>query len=150
MFLPLLATFLTSISEHSPPIFTYLVRTSFNICHQLPSLAKVHKYSGTRLELVRYAVRGKAGWTAPRNLLTLLERSRASQATDKRDKLYAYLGLARDDYELLPSYYPHTTVRDVFTKAAKRIVASDSLHILSRAVYYCYAGREAGTLLLPS
>ena len=53
----------------------------------------------------------------PLRLLSILSNFRDLEATDPRDKIFAFLSLAEDDLGLAPDYY--ADARDVFTQAAK-------------------------------
>lgn len=60
-----------------------------------------HTKAMTELSILRHAVKQNR----PLNLLELLKRSIASEATDPRDKVYALLGIFSDvNGELRPNY----------------------------------------------
>ncbi|KAH9203545.1 hypothetical protein DL95DRAFT_502736 [Leptodontidium sp. 2 PMI_412] len=56
----------------------------------------------------------------PLRLLSILSNFRDLEATDPRDKIFAFLNLAEDNLGLAPDYYANA--RDVFTEAAKAMI----------------------------
>ena len=56
----------------------------------------------------------------PLRLLSILSNFRDLEATDPRDKIFAFLSLAEDDLGLAPDYY--ADARDVFTQATKAMI----------------------------
>ena len=56
----------------------------------------------------------------PLRLLSILSNFRDLEATDPRDKIFAFLNLAEDDLGLAPNYY--ADAREVFTQAAKAMI----------------------------
>jgi hypothetical protein len=59
------------------------------------------------------------------DLLDLLEHSRSCGASDKRDHVYAFMGLVNQKYNLEVKYDNHITANDVFTQAARHIIETD-------------------------
>ena len=82
------------------------------------------------------------------DLSPLLELSRKLEASDPRDRVYAFLGLAHKEYgTLIPDYSPRKTVVHVLTDAAKSIIECEkSLGILEGV----YRGRVNLGLYLPT
>jgi hypothetical protein len=65
------------------------------------------------------------------DLLDLLEHSRSCGASDKRDHVYAFMGLVDQQYGLEPNYDNHIKPTDVFTQTARHIIQRDgNLRIL--------------------
>jgi hypothetical protein len=68
-----------------------------------------------------------------RDLRTLLTHSRRCETSDKRDHIYAFLGLATYDYGLQADYSSKVTPEAVFTQLTRRIIETDrDLHILGQ------------------
>jgi hypothetical protein len=61
------------------------------------------------------------------NILTMLWHSRFREASDSRDHVYAFLGIARDNYGLVIDYSPQTTLEEVFTEMTRKIISHDGL-----------------------
>jgi len=82
------------------------------------------------------------------DLRPLLEISRKLKASDPRDRVYAFLGLAHKEYgTLIPDYSPRKTVVHVLTDAAKAIIEIEkSLGVLEGV----YRGRVNLGLYLPT
>jgi hypothetical protein len=67
----------------------------------------------------------------PPDLITLLQHSRNCAASDPRDRVYAFIGLAQSSYNIIPDYTSRNTVEKVLIETAKSIIRHDrSLHIL--------------------
>ncbi|KAK0735344.1 heterokaryon incompatibility protein-domain-containing protein [Apiosordaria backusii] len=70
----------------------------------------------------------------PFGLMDLLSQSRHLQSSDSRDRIYAFLGLVREDYGIVPDYSPENTMERLLVDIATRIVLQDrTLDILSDA-----------------
>ncbi|KAK4201968.1 putative heterokaryon incompatibility protein [Triangularia verruculosa] len=70
----------------------------------------------------------------PFDLMDLLSQSRHLQSSDARDRIYAFLGLVREDYGILPDYSPENTMEKLLVDIATRVVLQDrTLDILSDA-----------------
>ncbi|KAL2135317.1 hypothetical protein VTI74DRAFT_8970 [Chaetomium olivicolor] len=70
----------------------------------------------------------------PCDLLELLARSRHLRSTDARDRVYAFLGLVREDYGIVPDYSPENGIERLLVDVARRVVMRDrTLDILSYA-----------------
>ncbi|KAF5657240.1 hypothetical protein FCIRC_13333 [Fusarium circinatum] len=82
------------------------------------------------------------------DLRVLLRHARNFQASDTRDKIYAFVGLARDDYGFKPSYSDENTAVDVHSDAARRIVEID--RDLNYVLEQSFVGRRDLGLFLPS
>jgi hypothetical protein len=66
--------------------------------------------------------------------LNLLRHSRKCQASDLRDKVYAFFGLADPHYGIIPDYSPRNTLDMVFTETTRRIILHENkLDILAHA-----------------
>ncbi|RSL77844.1 hypothetical protein CEP52_017684, partial [Fusarium oligoseptatum] len=82
------------------------------------------------------------------DLRVLLRHARNFQASDTRDKIYAFVGLARDDYGFKPSYSHENTAVDVHSDAARRIVEID--RDLNYVLEQAFVGRRDLGYFLPS
>ncbi|VBB75514.1 Putative heterokaryon incompatibility protein [Podospora comata] len=70
----------------------------------------------------------------PFDLMDLLSQSRHLQSSDSRDGIYAFLGLVRESYGIIPDYSPENTMERLLVDIATRIVLQDkTLDILSDA-----------------
>ncbi|KAK3326178.1 heterokaryon incompatibility protein-domain-containing protein [Apodospora peruviana] len=83
----------------------------------------------------------------PYDLMDLLSQSRHLQSTDSRDRIYAFLGLVRQDYGIVPDYSPGNTITKLLVDVAVKIVSHDRrLDVLS----YACAARGPLSQELPS
>ncbi|KAF5533467.1 heterokaryon incompatibility 6 OR allele [Fusarium napiforme] len=82
------------------------------------------------------------------DLRVLLRNARNFQASDPRDKIYAFIGLARNDYGFNPSYSPENTPVHVHSDAARRIVEIDK--DLNYVLEQAFVGRRDLGFFLPS
>ncbi|SCV34347.1 uncharacterized protein FFB14_04828 [Fusarium fujikuroi] len=82
------------------------------------------------------------------DLRALLHHARNFHASDTRDKIYAFVGLARDDYGFEPSYSHENTAVDVHSDAARRIVEIDK--DLNYVLEQAFVGRRDLGFFLPS
>ncbi|KAG4262314.1 hypothetical protein FPRO03_10544 [Fusarium proliferatum] len=82
------------------------------------------------------------------DLRVLLRHARNFQASDTRDKIYAFVGLARDDYGFEPSYSQENTAVHVHSDAARRIVEIDE--DLNYVLEQAFVGRRDLGFFLPS
>ncbi|KAH8668382.1 hypothetical protein BX600DRAFT_510481 [Xylariales sp. PMI_506] len=81
------------------------------------------------------------------DLKSLLQHSRNCEASDSRDRVYAFLGLASEGYGIIPDYSDGNTIKDILIETAKGIVRVDkSLDILQ----YVHCNREKLGHSLPS
>ncbi|KAK3685357.1 heterokaryon incompatibility protein-domain-containing protein, partial [Podospora appendiculata] len=70
----------------------------------------------------------------PYDLMDLLAQSRHLQSTDSRDRIYAFLGLVRHDFGIVPDYSPGNTIERLLIDLARKIIThSKRLDILSYA-----------------
>lgn len=70
----------------------------------------------------------------PYELMDLLAQSRHLRSADRRDGVYAFLGLVREDYGIVPDYSEGNTIERLLLDVAGRVVAKDKrLDILSYA-----------------
>jgi hypothetical protein len=81
------------------------------------------------------------------DLLDNLEDVRFCQASDRRDKVYAFLGLSDHDYGIYPDYSPDVSRLDVYCALARNaIIYNGNLDILISAIFT----RSAWHLDIPS
>lgn len=91
--------------------------------------------------------KGKATFKRKSDLLPLLQHSRNCEASDSRDRVYAFLGLAHDDYGIIPDYKRINKVEMVLIETAKSIIRHDgSLAILQ----HVHRGDDELGVRLPS
>jgi Heterokaryon incompatibility protein (HET) len=84
--------------------------------------------------VVNFIVKSKNTWTGSGDLKTLLKHSRDCDTSELRDKVYAFIGLAHEEYAIVPDYSPSNTVVDVLIQTARRIIIfEDNLDILTHA-----------------
>ncbi|KAK0727599.1 heterokaryon incompatibility protein-domain-containing protein, partial [Lasiosphaeria miniovina] len=90
----------------------------------------------TMAAVVDFFIRSKLRFdrAGPYELMDLLARSRHLRSTDCRDRVYAFLGLVRCDYGIVPDYSPNNTMASLLADMASKIVCRDQqLDILSYA-----------------
>ncbi|UPK93214.1 hypothetical protein LCI18_004149 [Fusarium solani-melongenae] len=80
-----------------------------------------------------FMLQTKAEWEdTAASLVFLLARSRNSKASDDRDRIYAFLGLADPGYAITPDYSASNTTCHVLTETTKNIILfENSLRVLS-------------------
>jgi hypothetical protein len=87
------------------------------------------------MDVVGFFVKSKLCWSGPADLKMILAHSRYCRCADDRDRIYAFLGLAGQDYEIVPDYSEANSFTKVLVETARSIILSeDSLDILSHAV----------------
>ncbi|PMD12302.1 hypothetical protein NA56DRAFT_652584 [Hyaloscypha hepaticicola] len=92
-------------------------------------------------------MKGKKNARRSLDLKTLLWHSRNCDASDSRDRVYAFLGLAHKGYAIAPDYTTKNTVVHVLIETARRIIEHEkTLNILE----HVYHGREKLGLFLPT
>jgi hypothetical protein len=92
-------------------------------------------------------MKGKARQKKVFGLKELLQHSRQCQASDPRDRIYAFLGLADQGYGIIPKYTWENTIVHVLIHTAQRIITFEgNLDILE----HVSEGREKLGILLPS
>ncbi|CAM1505067.1 Fc.00g107040.m01.CDS01 [Cosmosporella sp. VM-42] len=70
-----------------------------------------------------------------RKLTPLLIHSRVCKSSDPRDRIYAFLGLADKDYNIVPGYDMANTIEDTLYHTARRVILHDRrLDILSQSL----------------
>ncbi|EWG55229.1 hypothetical protein FVEG_13265 [Fusarium verticillioides 7600] len=82
------------------------------------------------------------------DLRILLRNARNFQVSDPRDKIYAFIGLARNDYGFKPSYSPENTPAHVYSDAARWIVEID--RDLNYVLEQAFVGRRDLGFFLPT
>ncbi|KAI1369671.1 hypothetical protein F5Y08DRAFT_292624 [Xylaria arbuscula] len=96
---------------------------------------------------VRSMINGKQTFERSSDLKTLLRHSRNCQSSDPRDRVYAFLGLAHQGYNIIPNYEVHNGIREVLIETAKSIIRFEkSLDILQ----HVRRGRDNLGTQLPS
>lgn len=83
--------------------------------------------------------------TIPITLLTALHTSRRASASDKRDKIYAVLGLAVDANELIPRPNYDISIQQLYSMLVKSYInTKNDLEII------CHAGKQSTSNQLPT
>jgi hypothetical protein len=94
----------------------------------------VPQYLRKRHHHVESMFSNKLQWNGEHQLLSLLSHARRCEASDRRDKIYAFLGLASPKYWITPDYSPNKSVNHVLLDVARKIIAVDKrLDILQEA-----------------
>ncbi|KAJ3535165.1 hypothetical protein NM208_g7247 [Fusarium decemcellulare] len=97
------------------------------------------------INTVAFMIQTKRNWTGEMDIKYLLEHSRYCKASDDRDRVYSFLGLADPGYRIIPDYSPDNDVIRVLTETTRNIIIhEDSLNILARAA--APASRQKSTL----
>ena len=96
---------------------------------------------------IRSMLSGKMKSRRSSDLKTLLQHSRSCEASDPRDRIYAFLGLAHQDYGIIPNYSFENTVVAALIQAAQQIIKYDkNLDILQ----HVSRGRDKLGTFLPT
>ncbi|KAF5010878.1 hypothetical protein FDECE_2985 [Fusarium decemcellulare] len=86
------------------------------------------------IKTVAVMVQTKFNWTGEMDIKYLLEHARYCKASDDRDRVYSFLGLADPGYRVIPNYSPDNDVIRVLTETTRNIIIhEDSLNILAQA-----------------
>lgn len=87
---------------------------------------------GPRLLLDKKHNLNQLGETRTGELKVWLNYGRNCKSSDARDKIFAFLGLASEEYNITPDYSASTTIEEVLIQVATRIIAVDkNLDLLS-------------------
>lgn len=116
---------------------------------QKNELVKFEKLvAGYKVSDIWQLAQSKHAYRRPgKHLLTHLQSSRSRKASDPRDRIYAFLGLAERGYDITPDYGSTNTIVHALIDAARRIVKYEkSLGILGHAAQ----GRGTLGFYLPS
>jgi hypothetical protein len=85
------------------------------------------------LEAVEFVVKSTRTWSGKYSLTQLLSHSRYCKTSDPRDRIYSFLGLANQNYGIVPDYFNENTTVEVFKVTKKFILFEDSLDFLTLA-----------------
>ncbi|KAH9209027.1 heterokaryon incompatibility protein-domain-containing protein [Leptodontidium sp. 2 PMI_412] len=97
-----------------------------------------YKLSTLDLSAVRSMIEGKTRKGHKATLLSLLQHSTVCQASDPRDRVYAFLGLADSGHGIVPDYSPSNTLVHVLISTTKAVISqSKTLDIFSHASRRC-------------
>lgn len=84
---------------------------------------------------VRSTFESKERWDGETQLSDTLRHARNFQSSDRRDKVYAFLGLASPDYNIVPNYNPERSALSVFIETTERIIQKEgNLGVLEDAI----------------
>lgn len=79
-------------------------------------LFMVKKYEWNKSETLKFSTAELKSW---------LHYGRLCEASDARDKVFAFIGLASEEYRIVPNYSPSMTVGEVLIQTAVRIIEVD-------------------------
>jgi hypothetical protein len=97
------------------------------------------------LSIICSVMKGKKNARRSLDLKTLLWHSRNCDASDPRDRVYAFLGLAHKGYAIVPDYTSKNTVVHVLIETARRIIKYEkTLNILE---HVCHGRENLGSFL---
>ncbi|GME44205.1 hypothetical protein K458DRAFT_282360 [Neofusicoccum parvum] len=100
---------------------------------QIYRLEKRRESVKDSMTAVKFILEHKNSCSGHEDLKSLLTHSRFCGASDSRDHVYAFLGLADPAYGITPDY-KHKTAQDVFMELARQMILFDNnLSILSHA-----------------
>ena len=102
--------------------------------HKRRSLSfRVWRSLNAPLNRVALATESKSNWCGEMDLKKLLRHSRACDASDPRDKVFAYIGLTDPAYGILPNY--SHSINQVLIDTTERIIKTEnSLEVLEHAI----------------
>jgi hypothetical protein len=127
-----------------------LANNMFQYDHPLVARARYRIHQSIDLtddELLATYILGYADGTSNQDILDLLQHSSICHASDKRDHVYAFLGLVDNEYRLDVDYSKTNTKELVFTQIAGQIIERrNDLHILG----YTRSSDTTGHKDLPS
>jgi len=87
-----------------------------------------------KLKMMESMMKARIYYAKPSDIKPLLQHARNCQSSDPRDRVYAFVGLAYPEYELVPSYSWSNTTIDVFIETCQKIIEFDgNLSILEHA-----------------
>jgi hypothetical protein len=113
----------------------------------LDQLFELVNLGRSQLNSAYLLTRRKHDWTEPGDLKVWLHYARRCEASDPRDKVFAFLGLASDRYNIIPDYSTSRSMEEVFVDVARKIIATEkTVEVL------CYVGERdvSSDGLLPS
>jgi hypothetical protein len=108
----------------------------------LNRLSNISTEDDNRLESAFILIQIKYNWKGPTDLKTWLECGRICSTSDRLDKVYAFLGLAREHYNIIPDYSPSDTLEKLFLEVVQKIVSADGTLDLLSYVRQQYANYE--------
>ncbi|PMD48216.1 HET-domain-containing protein [Hyaloscypha variabilis F] len=76
-------------------------------------------------ETVYLLMRRKHFWKGPTGLMGWLESSQTCQTSDPRDRVYAFLGLAHPQYNIIPDYSPSNTIEKLTLEVARKVLEAE-------------------------
>ena len=114
-----------------------------NLCRVIERVE--HGGSKVAVDTMEFMINSKIGWSGIGNLKNLLAHARYCCATDPRDKVFAFIGLADPAYRILPDY-SHSIARVLTETTVSIILSDDSLDILGQAA----ASQQQHDRFLPS
>ncbi|KAF2101090.1 hypothetical protein NA57DRAFT_55153 [Rhizodiscina lignyota] len=137
--------FKPSCSRPKPPVQQPLAVAGKQRAQHLSSLQ--NRFRALSTSTISSMVEGKVNLRRSSDLKTILQHSRHCKASDPRDRVYAFIGLADKEYAIIPDYSTSNTVVQVLINTARRIIEHEKK--LSILKHVCH-GREKLGWLLPS
>ena len=134
--------------EDEPDVGVTLEKLGASEIQQRDNIASLQtKFRQLDRSVIASMAKGKQTFKRSSDLKDLLQHSRNCEASDQRDRVYAFLGLAHDGYGLIPDYTANQDIKKVLIEAAKGIIRFDkSLDILR----HVHCGRDKLGLRLPT
>jgi len=106
-----------------------------------------NRFRALNLSTVSSMLEGKKNARKASDLKVLLRHSRNCDASDPRDRVYAFLGLAHKAYAIVPDYSAENTVAHVLMNIARKIIENErTLSILE----HVHHGRDKLGSFLPT
>ncbi|KAH7124215.1 heterokaryon incompatibility protein-domain-containing protein [Dactylonectria macrodidyma] len=91
--------------------------------------------SQAAVDTAEFIVKTKLNWGGSADLKQLLAHSRYCNASDDRDRVYSFIGLAAPGYGIIPNYSADNVTSKVLIETTKNIILfEDSLDVLAHAV----------------
>ena len=103
------------------------------LCRIIDRIARTN--SQAALDTVYFMVKTKIEWIdGSIGLKKLLAHSRYCNASDDRDRIYAFFGLASSGYDIIPNYSTDNVISNVLIETTKKIILfEDGLDVLCHA-----------------
>lgn len=134
--------------EDEPDVGVTLKKLGASEIQQRDNITSLQtKFRQLDRSVIASMAKGKQTFKRSSDLKALLQHSRNCEASDQRDRVYAFLGLAHDGYGIIPDYTANQDIKKVLIEAAKGIIRFDkSLDILR----HVHRGRDKLGLQLPT
>ncbi|KAN0117718.1 HET domain containing protein [Hyaloscypha variabilis] len=77
------------------------------------------------LETAYLLMQRKYYWKAPTGLIGWLDSCQTCQTSDPRDRIYAFLGLAHPQYNIIPDYSPSNTMDNLVLEVFRKVLEAE-------------------------